>query len=272
MQKHVSVLAISGDSVHSHRAFADEYDLKIPLLADFHGEVARDYGFAVDDPTSGYLNHRAVVGIGPEGEVQYAWSTDDLRELPPVDRIREAVDEVGGAETAVARYRVGHAHYVEGRRAFTSAMGNFQDNEWMMAQSDFKRACEEFTEAADHFDTAVRFVDDESVRPIYDGAKTKANSLWQAADWLARSASEYSSGAGSEGQQLRDDAERPLENARAITEPIDPDEWPPEEPPPEPQLPDDRFGMSDIRSNNRSVRSLPRVPGPDFLSKLPDLS
>jgi peroxiredoxin len=78
MQKDVSILAVSADSVYSHQAFAEEYDLHIPLLADTAGEVAADYGVAVDDPEAGYRTKRAVIVIGPGGDVEYAWSTDDL--------------------------------------------------------------------------------------------------------------------------------------------------------------------------------------------------
>ena len=39
MQKDIAVVGSSGDSVHSHRAFAAEYDLHVPLFADVRGEV-----------------------------------------------------------------------------------------------------------------------------------------------------------------------------------------------------------------------------------------
>lgn len=228
MQKDVTILGISPDSVYSHRAFADRYDLNVPLLADTDHEVAREYGADFVDPIGQRLVKRAVVVIDHDGDIQYVWSTDDLRELPRVDEIKDAITDTGGDDTAFARYRVGHAHYTEGRRAFTAAMGGFGDSEWVVAQGDFQQAREEFEAAEEHFDTALRFGDDAALRPIYEGAKTKANALWQASDWLARAASAYSSGDGAEGQKLRDDAESPLEDARGYREPPDPDEqWPP---------------------------------------------
>ena len=229
MQKDVTILGLSPDSVYSHRAFADRYDLKIPLLSDTDHDVAREYGLDFVDDIGQQLIERAVVVIDHDGDVQYAWSTDDLQELPRVGEIKDAIADTGGDNTAFARYRVGHAHYTEGRRAFTSAMGVFHESEWMVAQGDFQQAREEFDAAEDHFDTAVRFVDDESLKPIYEDAKTKTNSLWQASDWLAQAARAYSSGDGAEGQQLRDDAEGPLETARGYEEPPDPDgPWPPD--------------------------------------------
>ena len=241
MQKDVTILGISPDSVYSHRAFADRYGLKVPLLSDTDHDVAREYGLDFIDDIGQQLIERAVVVIDHDGDVQYAWSTDDLQELPRVGEIKDAIADTGGDDTAFARYRVGHAHYTEGRRAFTSAMGAFREAEWMVAQGDFQQAREEFDAAEDHFDTAVRFVDDESLKPIYEDANIKTNSLWQASDWLTQAARAYSSGDGAEGQQLRDDAERPLETARDYEEPPDPDgPWPPDVEPLEQNVDDDR--------------------------------
>jgi peroxiredoxin len=229
MQKDVTILGVSPDSVYSHRAFAERYDLKVPLLSDTDGEVAERYDIDLVDDIGQRLVERAVAVVDHDGTVTYSWSTDDMTELPRVEEIKDALAETGGDDTAFARYRVGHAHYTEGRRAFTSAMESFRNTEWVMSQQDFQQAREEFEEAADRFDTALRFVDDESLAPIYEGANEKATALWQAADWLVRSASAYSSGSGTEGQELRDDAEIPLSTVREYREPPGPDaEWPPE--------------------------------------------
>jgi peroxiredoxin len=225
MQKDVTVLGISGDSVHSHVAFAEEYDLSIPLLADVRGEVAVEYGVAVEDPDAGYLTRRAVVVIDPEGEIEYLWRADGLDDLPDADEVRSAVEAVGSGDTAFSRYRIGHAHYIEGRRAFTSAMGEFESREWMLAQSDFEQAYEEFAKAGDHFNTAARFATDEADGRRYERAETKAQSLWQAAEWLGESASAYASGEGARGSGLRSDGKDHLETAREVPDPPDPDEF-----------------------------------------------
>ncbi len=231
MQKDVSVLAISTDSVYSHAAFAAKYDLRVPLLADVTGAVAADYGVAVADEQTGYGTHRAVVVVDHTGTVEYAWHSEDPTELPPSDEIREAVEGVGGREVASARYRIGHAHYIEGRRAFTSAMNEFEAREWTLAQGDFQQAESEFETATDEFDTAARFAEDERARTYYERATEKANALWQAAEWLADSASSFASGEGAAGESMRADARTPLETAREIHEPPAPDGFPPEEDP-----------------------------------------
>jgi peroxiredoxin len=226
MQKDVVVLGISGDSVYSHRAFAEEYGLDIPLLADTDGEVAAAYGVAGEEP--GVPTRRAVFVVDPERVVQHAWVADSPTDLPDTLALRSAVEGVGGGETARARYRVAHAHYVEGRRAFTSAMAAFEDREWLLAKNDFAGAETEFGEAAEGFDTAARFAEEESHREAYEHAGRKAEELSRAAEWLSRSAGAFASGEGSEGDQLRSDAETPLEAARDIPDPVPPDEFPPD--------------------------------------------
>ncbi|WP_229113858.1 redoxin domain-containing protein [Halapricum desulfuricans] len=223
MQKDVTILAVSPDSVYSHRAFAERYDLKVPLLSDTRRAVAERYG-VVDDREEGQLVQRAVFVIDLNGRVQYRWATSDPYELPEVEPIRVTIEAIGGDSTALSRYRVGHAHYVEGRRAFTSAMNAFGDREWMLARSDFERAREEFEEAAEEFDTAYRFSETAVLDEPFDRARSKSNALWQAADWLAAAADAFSSGNGQEGEAYREDAQAPLETARELDEPIDPDD------------------------------------------------
>lgn len=221
MQADVTILGLSADGVYSHRAFAAEYDLSIPLLSDLDGSVAAEYGVAVGDAAAGRLTERAVFVVGPEGEIEYAWSAGTPQELPDVDGIRRAVESAGGTDTALARYRIGHAHYGEARRAFTRAMSEFGDREWVLAQGDFGGAREEFDEAADHFAAAARF-GAGGRRDHYERAETKARVLERAAGWLADAASAYGSGEGAEAESLRSDAERQLERARDIDDPPEP--------------------------------------------------
>jgi peroxiredoxin len=226
MQKDVTILGVSADSVYSHRAFAAEYDLHVPLLSDARGEVAERYGVTVGEEDAGHLTRRAVVVVGPTGTVEYTWVADDVEVLPDVEEIRTATQEVSGDETAEARYRVGHAHYIEGRRAFTSAMGAFEETEWMLAKGDFDRAETEFEEAHDEFNTAVRFTPDDRIRPHFEAAERKAEALWRASGWLSDSANAFASGEGATGDSMRRDAETPLETAKEIEEPPSPADLP----------------------------------------------
>jgi peroxiredoxin len=229
MQKDVQVIAISGDSVHSHRAFADQYALHMPFVSDTDGTVAAEYGVRVEDERAGYLMKRAVVVVDHTGTVQYAWATENPTHVPTAETIRDVVEGIGDDATAESRYRVGYAHYMEGRRSFTSAMTAYENREWMMAQTDFTQASEEFDEASEEFDTALRFAESEETRQYFERAEQKSESLWRAADWLADSANAFASGQGAKAESLRSDAESPLETARELPEPPEPDGFPPED-------------------------------------------
>ncbi|MFC4454565.1 peroxiredoxin [Deinococcus sonorensis] len=62
------VLGINRDSVYTHRAWAAEYGIELPLLADMTLTVARDYGVAIDERG---ITQRAVFIIDKEGVVRY---------------------------------------------------------------------------------------------------------------------------------------------------------------------------------------------------------
>jgi peroxiredoxin len=222
MQADVEIFGISPDSVYSHQAFADEYDLSMPLLSDTYGLAIDEYDVRLEGHNQ-VLAQRAVYVIDQRGEIKYTWATKDVEEPVDVDAVREAISDIGGDSTALGRYRVGHAHYIEGRRAFTSAMNSYEDRDWLISQGDFERAMEEFQEAADQFESAVRFAESGPLGEGFERAQEKATSLWQAAEWLADSASAYASGDGRSADEYRQDAETPLENARDIGEPPDPD-------------------------------------------------
>ena len=66
------MLGISVDSVHSHKAFADQLGgITFPLLADFHpkGEAIKKYGLWREDRGNG---RRAVIIVDREGIVRHS--------------------------------------------------------------------------------------------------------------------------------------------------------------------------------------------------------
>jgi peroxiredoxin len=222
MQKDVSVFAVSPDSTYSHAAFADRYSLHIPLLSDPDGEAAAAYGVATENDVGERLVERAVFVIDHRGVVQYAWSGEDIASEIDVAPVKRAVGDIGGDDTALKRYRVGYEHYVEGREAFTTAMSEYEDREWMVAFNEFEDAEPAFTAAADHFDTAVRFAETDDFETVVDRGEEKADTLQHAADWLADSADALASGRGKQGKEFRADADRLLEAASDLPEPPDP--------------------------------------------------
>ncbi|RJF72379.1 peroxiredoxin [Deinococcus cavernae] len=62
------VLGINRDSAYTHKAWAAEYGIELPLLADLNLDVARRYGVALDERG---ISGRAVFLIDREGKVRY---------------------------------------------------------------------------------------------------------------------------------------------------------------------------------------------------------
>jgi peroxiredoxin (alkyl hydroperoxide reductase subunit C) len=80
---------VSVDSAYCHRAFRERLGVTIPLLADFHpkGEVARSYGVYAE---AYGVAARALVMIGPEGEVEWSYRSPSPLEIPGVELIQDA--------------------------------------------------------------------------------------------------------------------------------------------------------------------------------------
>ncbi|GAB2845199.1 peroxiredoxin [Actinocorallia aurea] len=88
----VQVLAVSVDSVFTHRAWADQEGYQFPLLSDFwpHGGVAAAYG--VFDEEKG-LARRGTFIIDKAGVVK--WKVDnDIPNARDLDAYRKALAEI----------------------------------------------------------------------------------------------------------------------------------------------------------------------------------
>lgn len=62
------VLGINRDSLHTHKAWAAEYGIEVPLLADMKLDVARSYGVEIEDRA---ISGRAVFLIDKEGKLRF---------------------------------------------------------------------------------------------------------------------------------------------------------------------------------------------------------
>jgi len=69
------VLGISRDSTATHEAWAREYRIDVPLLADMHGTVARLYGVWIEEKAH---SGRATFLVDREGLVRIAHVEDDI--------------------------------------------------------------------------------------------------------------------------------------------------------------------------------------------------
>jgi peroxiredoxin len=85
----VQLLGISVDGAFCHKAFQSHLGVTIPLLADFHpkGEVAKAYGVWSDEYG---VSGRALVLVGPEGRVEWAYESPPL-EVPDPELVFAAL-------------------------------------------------------------------------------------------------------------------------------------------------------------------------------------
>lgn len=68
-----TVVGISCDSFASHKAFAEQSGLDMPLLADMHRQVCKAYGFYWPELN---VASRGTVVIGPDGVVKWVSSRE----------------------------------------------------------------------------------------------------------------------------------------------------------------------------------------------------
>jgi peroxiredoxin len=85
------LIGISVDSAFTHKAFQTQLDVTIPLLADFHpkGEVARAYGVFNEERGTA---RRALVIVGPDGDVLWSYEAPSPLEIPGTELILEALE------------------------------------------------------------------------------------------------------------------------------------------------------------------------------------
>jgi peroxiredoxin len=88
----VKLYGISVDSAYCHKAFQEHLGTTIPLLADFNpkGELARAYGVYAEKYG---VSARALVLIGPDGVVRWAYKSPSPLEIPGANLIFDALDE-----------------------------------------------------------------------------------------------------------------------------------------------------------------------------------
>jgi len=95
-ERGVSLYGVSVDSAFAHKAFREHLGISIPLLADFNpkGEVARAYGVYIDE--RGH-NQRALVMIGPDLRVVWAYQAPTPLEIPGANLIFDALEQMTSA-------------------------------------------------------------------------------------------------------------------------------------------------------------------------------
>ncbi|MGH3147862.1 MAG: redoxin domain-containing protein [Rubrobacter sp.] len=88
-ERGAAVLAVSADSPRSHRAFAADRGIELPLLADFNKRVIEDYGVRRE---AGFPD-RAYFIIDREGIVRVRRVESSTRDQPDVAAVLEDLDK-----------------------------------------------------------------------------------------------------------------------------------------------------------------------------------
>ena len=85
------VYGISVDSPFS-QAMALKENLNFPLLSDFNKEVSSAYGVLYDE-FIGFkgVSKRSAFVVDKEGKITYSWSSDDPKQLPDFNAIKEVL-------------------------------------------------------------------------------------------------------------------------------------------------------------------------------------
>ena len=86
------VLGISVDSPFTQEAMALKENLNFPLLSDFNKDVSTEYGVLYED-FIGFkgVSKRSAFVISKSGEILYAWSSEDPKNLPDFNAIKEVL-------------------------------------------------------------------------------------------------------------------------------------------------------------------------------------
>jgi peroxiredoxin len=94
----LSVVALTGDSLFSHAAYADQYDFRFPLVSDFHASIAESYDLHLDTWEShSHVPGRATVVIDDDWTVRAIESAPPLSGTSPtpVERAATALQKLG---------------------------------------------------------------------------------------------------------------------------------------------------------------------------------
>lgn len=220
----VTILGISGDSVHSHRAFAEENALEFPLLSDSLGAVAAEYGVRHEE-LDGHLQvpMRALFVVDERGRIAYAWRTEDPTVQPDMDALRDAVASVQDDRTAVERYGRGYEHWTYGRSEFENALSAYDREAWTDAAAAFEEAAPYFETAAEAFASADRFAESDVVRETAERARGASEDFEKASRWYATAADHHADGGADLAADYHEDATDRHDAARDVGELPDPD-------------------------------------------------
>lgn len=98
----VRVVGVSKSRVSTHRRFINYLDLEFPLFSDTDLEISDAFGVTYRTFHLFPRAKRSVFLLDTEGTIRYRWvgehPLDPTRDQPPLDEIRDAVEEFSGDE------------------------------------------------------------------------------------------------------------------------------------------------------------------------------
>ena len=82
----VAVVGVSFDTSHSHKQFADQYQLQFPLIADTDGAISKTYGVKMADKN---MSRRVSFLINTDGKIVHV--TDSSNAQVHFDEMKDAI-------------------------------------------------------------------------------------------------------------------------------------------------------------------------------------
>lgn len=101
---HLGVVVLSGDTLFSHAAYVEQYDIPFPFVSDFHGSVADSYGLLADE----WEGHRGIpqrAAVVVDGD----WTVESIDTVEnPLERVTHAPVERAGETLQSLGVEVNH--------------------------------------------------------------------------------------------------------------------------------------------------------------------
>jgi len=212
-------VGVAPESVYSHQRFAEEAGIDVPLVSDASGEIAETYGVAASGDSGQPLVKRALFVVDYRGVIVHEWTADHVAAMPAFDEVRAQIETITPDRSAQGSYRVGYAHYREGRRYLSNGFEHCEAGNWGLAGSAFTEACQEFSEATEVFTAGQRLADDGPLRERNSRGRQTATTYWEAAEWLAGFATASRKENAANRRESRTAAEEALQQVRDVTLP-----------------------------------------------------
>ena len=91
-QLNAQVYGISVDSPFTQEVMAKQENINFPLLSDFNKDVSKSYDVIYEDLLGlAGVSKRSAFVVNEDGEITFAWSSDDPHQVPDFEAIKAAL-------------------------------------------------------------------------------------------------------------------------------------------------------------------------------------